>query len=183
MRRSETLRCFSIWRATQLRKMNTKRARYPAEMWAEARTAYAAGLTLRGIADKFGMPAGTMLARAKREGWTREIEKAKAIMPQQSSAIIPGNAMASAFAELGQKSRLALGKGLCKAATHVGSLEGAEIVAQADKVSSLAKASTTVFGWGQGSGTPTLRLELIAAAGQDNPPELPTIDAETGKVV
>lgn len=165
--------------------MKTKRAHYSAETWVELRTAYAAGASLRAMAGKFGMPAGTVLARAKREGWTQELERAKAIAPQQSRAITPlGTATLSALADLGRKSRLALGKGLHKAAAHVANLNGEAIVAQADKVSSLAKASTTVFAWEQSGQTPVLRLELIArSVGRLAAEELPTLDAETGEAV
>ena len=44
--------------------------------WAEIRTAYASGIGLREIARNVNIPEGTVLARAKREGWTREIQKA-----------------------------------------------------------------------------------------------------------
>jgi len=44
------------------------------------KTAYASGIIgLREIARNMGIPEGTVLARAKREGWTREIQNAKAL--------------------------------------------------------------------------------------------------------
>jgi type III restriction enzyme len=45
--------------------------------WAEIRTAYASGIGLREVGRNMGIPDGTVLARAKREGWTREIQKRK----------------------------------------------------------------------------------------------------------
>ncbi|HZJ13630.1 MAG TPA: hypothetical protein VFD27_01200 [Chthoniobacteraceae bacterium] len=45
--------------------------------------AYAAGIALREIARKLGIPAGTVLARAKREGWTRQVRDAKALVARQ----------------------------------------------------------------------------------------------------
>src|SRR6476660_7412988 len=48
-------------------------------IWAEIRTAYAGGIGLREIARNMGIPAGTVLARSKREGWTRQIAQAKLI--------------------------------------------------------------------------------------------------------
>ena len=45
--------------------------------WAEIRTAYASGIGLREIARNMGIPEGTVLARAKREGWTRRDSKRK----------------------------------------------------------------------------------------------------------
>lgn len=133
------------------------------------------------LAGKLGIPTGTVLARAKREGWTQAIEKAKAFVPQQSKAITPGNATASVIANLGRESRLALGR-LHKASAYIANLKGAEIVAQADKVSSLTKASTTVFGWQDEVRMPLLRLELIAGI-PDIPPPLEMLDAETGERV
>jgi DNA invertase Pin-like site-specific DNA recombinase len=45
--------------------------------WAEIRTAYASGIGLREIARNMNVPEGTVLARAKREGWTQQIAAAK----------------------------------------------------------------------------------------------------------
>jgi len=50
-----------------------------ASTWAEIRTAYASGLGLREIARNMGIPAGTVLARSKREGWTQQVAQAKLI--------------------------------------------------------------------------------------------------------
>jgi hypothetical protein len=51
--------------------------------WAEIRTAYVSGIGLREIARNMGIPEGTVLARAKREGWTREIQNAKALVKRE----------------------------------------------------------------------------------------------------
>ena len=53
--------------------------------WAEIRTAYASGIGLREIARNIGIPEGTVLARAKREGWTREIQNAKALAKREDA--------------------------------------------------------------------------------------------------
>ena len=47
------------------------------DTWQQIRAAYAAGIGLREIARKMSVPEGTVLARAKREGWTQQIEAAK----------------------------------------------------------------------------------------------------------
>jgi uncharacterized protein YjcR len=54
--------------------------------WAEIRTAYASGIGLREIARNMGIPEGTVLARAKREHWTREIQSAKALVKREDAA-------------------------------------------------------------------------------------------------
>ena len=57
----------------------TVRNRISADIWEQIKTAYAAGIGLREIARKMNIPEGTVLARAKREGWTREVNNAKAL--------------------------------------------------------------------------------------------------------
>src|SRR5437867_13231812 len=54
------------------------RKRISPECWEQIKTAYASGIGLREIARNMGIPEGTILSRAKREGWTREIQNAKA---------------------------------------------------------------------------------------------------------
>jgi hypothetical protein len=71
----------------------------PSATWAEIRTAYASGIGLRELARNMGIPAGTVLARSKREGWTQQIATAKLIQrpelarelakPEAISAITP----------------------------------------------------------------------------------------------
>ena len=53
--------------------------RISASTWAEIRTAYASGIGLREMARNMDIPAGTVLARSKREGWTQQIATAKLI--------------------------------------------------------------------------------------------------------
>jgi hypothetical protein len=67
------------------------RSRISADTWEQIKTAYAAGIGLRETARNMGIPAGTVLARAKREGWTQKIQHAKALVPsdKQSNAITP----------------------------------------------------------------------------------------------
>src|SRR2546430_15418194 len=47
------------------------------DTWDQIKAAYAAGIGLREIARKMNVPEGTVLARAKREGWTQQIAAAK----------------------------------------------------------------------------------------------------------
>jgi hypothetical protein len=53
--------------------------RIPESTWAEIRMARASGIGLREIARNMGIPEGTVLARAKREGWTQQIQFAKTL--------------------------------------------------------------------------------------------------------
>ena len=73
--------------------------------WEQVRTAHASGIGLREIARSMGIPAGTVLARAKREGWTRRREHAKtlAVAPAAHPARTPSEAAAVSMAERGQR--------------------------------------------------------------------------------
>jgi len=66
----------------------TTRNRISVDIWEQIKTGYAAGINLREIARKMNIPEGTVLARAKRHGWTQQIQVA---MQQQSDAITQCN--------------------------------------------------------------------------------------------
>jgi uncharacterized protein YjcR len=59
--------------------MSAGRRRNSLERWEQIKTAYASGIGLREIARNLGIPEGTVLARAKREGWTQQIRSAAAL--------------------------------------------------------------------------------------------------------
>jgi hypothetical protein len=48
----------------------TVRSRVSSGLWEQIKTAYASGIGLRELARNMGIPAGTILSRAKREGWS-----------------------------------------------------------------------------------------------------------------
>ena len=55
------------------------------DQWQQIKTAYASGIALREIARNMGIPEGTVLARTKREGWTSEIQSAKALTKHEDA--------------------------------------------------------------------------------------------------
>jgi hypothetical protein len=58
--------------------------------WQQIKAKYAAGIGLKEIACNMNIIQGTVLAMAKREGWTQQIEAAKqAIALSQPDAISP----------------------------------------------------------------------------------------------
>jgi DNA invertase Pin-like site-specific DNA recombinase len=63
------------------------RSKIPSERWEQIKTAHASGIGLREIARNMDIPEGTVLARAKREGWTREIQNAKALVKREESSL------------------------------------------------------------------------------------------------
>jgi len=74
------------------------------QIWEQIKTPYASGLGLREIARNMGIPEGTVLARAKREGWTREIQSAKALAKREDAlAATPIEAVAVLMQQRGTR--------------------------------------------------------------------------------
>ena len=71
--------------------------------WAEIRTAYTSGIGLRELARNIGILAGMILARAKREGWSKQIQSAKALAKRDdtSTAVTPLEAVSASIQQLG----------------------------------------------------------------------------------
>jgi hypothetical protein len=67
--------------------------------------ACASGIGLREIARNMGIPAGTILSRAKREGWTRDIQNAKALVKREETplSVTPVEAVAMSMQKRGER--------------------------------------------------------------------------------
>src|SRR5438477_13057322 len=103
--------------------------------WDQSKAGYAAGIGLREIARKMNVPEGTVLARAKREGWTQQIESAKhAAALTQSNAITPLQSIAAVMQERGERYRERMAGVSEKVVSHVDSLEPGTILDQIDTI-------------------------------------------------
>jgi len=120
----------------------------PNSTWAEIRTAYASGIGLREIARNMGIPEGTVLARAKREGWTRQIESSKALAKREDSAlaVTPVEAVAAALAERGQRHRERMAGVSERGVDHIETMNGPEILNSVDEIEKLDKVARRTFG-------------------------------------
>jgi hypothetical protein len=91
------------------------------ETWGQIKTAYPAGVKLREIARKMRIPEGTVLAHAKRHGWTQQIQAATGRMTAvQSDAIRPvqslPQSLAAILSERRERTKLGLSKFTAEAA-------------------------------------------------------------------
>jgi hypothetical protein len=111
-------------------------SRISRETWEQVKIAYAAGAGLREIARRMNIPEGTVLAHAKRKGWTRQIQAAKQeTRPTQSTAITPMQALAVTLNERKDKSRLHLSKYVVDASERAAQSNGnLEIAGKVQKV-------------------------------------------------
>jgi hypothetical protein len=103
------------------------RSRISAERWEQIKTAYASGVGLREIARNMGIGEGTVLARAKREGWTQQIQSIKALAERDdtSTTVTPFQAASASMQQRGERhiGRMA---GIVERGTgHVAAMDGA----------------------------------------------------------
>ena len=87
------------------------------ETWEQIKMGYVSGIGLREIARKMNIPEGTVLAHAKRHGWTQQIQVAT---QQQSDAITPVQSVpqssAAILSERKERTRLGLSRYAAEAA-------------------------------------------------------------------
>ena len=95
-----------------------------------------------------GIPEGTVLARAKREGWTREIQNAKALVKRENAAltVTPVKAVAATLAERGQRHLKRIAGVSEKAFDHIETMDGPGILNSVDRIEKLDKVARRTFG-------------------------------------
>ena len=132
-----------VWRSVKIVVRRSVRHSISADVWQQIKTGYAAGIGLREIARSMNVPEGTVLARAKREGWTRQIQAAKqAIAPMQSNAITPMQSIAAVMQERAERYRERIAGVSERVVGHVESMDPDEILArsaQLEKIDTIAR--------------------------------------------
>ena len=112
-----------------------------------------------------GIPEGTVLARAKRENWTREIQNAKALAKREDSAptVTATEAVAITMQQRGERhvERMA-GVGE-KVVTHVEALEPDVILEKIDKVEKADRVARRTYGLSDGDshGNPMVNIAIL----------------------
>jgi hypothetical protein len=124
------------------------RSRISADVWQQVKTAYASGIGLREIARNMSIPEGTVLARAKREGWTQQIQSIKALAKRDdtATAVTPFQAASASMQQRGERhiGRMA---GIVERGTgHVAAMDGGGILDRIDEVEKLDKVARRTFG-------------------------------------
>jgi hypothetical protein len=120
----------------------------PKSTWAEIFTAYASGIGLREIARNMNIPEGTVLARAKREGWTRGIQNAKALVKREEPAlaVTTVEAVAATLAERGERHLERMVGVSERGVDHIETMGGPEILNSVDRIEKLDKVARRTFG-------------------------------------
>jgi|SRR5437763_1072256 len=141
--------------------------RIPESTWAEIRTAYASGISLREIARNMNIPEGTFLARAKREGWSRQRDNAKALVKREEAAkvVTPFEAASATMQQRGERHLGRMANIVEKTMPHVEAMEPGAILDRVDDVEKLDKVARRTFGISDHD-SPDQMLVNIAILGQ-----------------
>jgi hypothetical protein len=94
------------------------------------------------------IPEGTVLARAKREGWTREIQNAKALAkPEESAlAVTPVEAVAATLAERDQRHLKRMAGVSERGVDHIETMDGPEILDAVNEIEKLDRVARRTYG-------------------------------------
>jgi hypothetical protein len=133
------------------------RSRISPECWEQIKTARASGIGLREIARNMGIPAGTILSRAHREGWTREIQNAKALVKREDStpAVTATEAVAISIQQRGERHLGRMANIVEKTVPHVEAMEPGGILDRIDDVETLDKVARRTFSISDAKDDPT----------------------------
>ena len=125
-----------------------RRGRISLECREQIKTAYASGIGLREIARNMGIPEGTVLARAQREGWTREIQNAKALVKRENPAlaVTPVEAVAITMQQRGERHIERMAGVSERGVDHIETMDGPEILNSVDQIEKLDKVARRTFG-------------------------------------
>jgi hypothetical protein len=118
------------------------------EIREQIKTACASGIGLREIVRNIGIPEGTVLARAKREGWTHEIQSAKALATgeNETSIVTPVEAVAMSMQKRGERHVERMAGVSERGVDHIESMDGPEILKSVDRIDKLDKLGRRTFG-------------------------------------
>ena len=95
-----------------------------------------------------GIPEGTVLARAKREGWTRQIVSSKALAKREDAplAVSPVEAVAMSMQQRGERHIERMAGVSERGVDHIETLNGPEILHSVDQIEKLDKVARRTFG-------------------------------------
>ena len=118
------------------------RGRIPPERWEQMKTAYASGIGLREIARNMGISPGTILSRANREGWTREIQSAKALAKREDAFVAtPVEAVALSMQQRGERHIERMAGISERGVDHIETMDGSGILRSINEIEKLDKVA------------------------------------------
>jgi hypothetical protein len=147
----------------------TMRSRISADVWEQIKTGYASGIGLREIARNMEIPEGTVLARAKRQGWTREIQSAKALAKREDSApgVTATEAVAITMQQRGERHVERMAGVSERGVDHIETMNGPQILNSVDEIEKIDKIARRTFGLSDSDSHGNNLLVNVAILGVD----------------
>lgn len=147
----------------------------------EAVKALAAVVGVREAARRMELSEDRVRQRSCREKWLDSPDARKAVqlahnartMEKSVTTLSPAALISSEIASLGSKTRLSLARGVSKAAEHVESLSGSEILEKSADVKAVAQTADLVHGWKDAAPQVKIRLDVLSGSN-----EAPAIEVE-----
>ena len=122
-------------------------AEFPQKFGSRLRRRMRPAACLREIARNMGIPEDTVLARAKREGWTREIQNAKALAKREDAvSVTPLEAVALSMQQRGERHLERMAGISERGVDHVETMDGPQILNSVDEIEKLDKVARRTFG-------------------------------------
>ena len=129
------------------------------EFWEHMKTAYASCIGLRELARNMKIPEGTVLARAKREGWTQQIQTAKS--EAQSDAITPLQSVATTMVQRGQRHQERMAGVTESVLPHLEGMKPGEVLEGIHEIEKDDRMARRNFGLGDSSGGGSLNVNVL----------------------
>lgn len=132
---------------------------------------------VRESARRMGLSEEQVKKRCTREGWlaSPEAKEANRLAVAQRSATMvspqssPAALINAEIQGLGQKTRLSLARGIAKAGEHIETMDGHEIVADAQNIKSVAQTADLVHGWKDSAPQVKIRLDVLNGSAEPQP--------------
>jgi len=117
------------------------------EIWERVKTAFASGIGLREIARNMGISPGPILSRAKREGWTRQIQSAMTLAKREDAPVVsPLKAVAKTMQQSGERHVQRMAGVSERGVDYIETMHGPEILKSVDQIEKLDKVARRTFG-------------------------------------
>jgi uncharacterized protein YjcR len=142
------------------------RSRISSECWEQIKVAYVSGIGLREIARKMNIPEGTVLAHAKRHGWTQQIQVAT---HQQSDAITQLQSVPQSIASILSEHERETKLSLARSARRMAKDAEEATLREAPYVHKAAQVASITHGWGEKEKNPNAILNLAILTGVEKP--------------
>jgi hypothetical protein len=119
-----------------------------------------------------GIPEGTVLARAKREGWTQEIQNAKALAKRDdaSTAVTTFEAVSASMQQRGERHVGRVANIVEKTLPHIEAMKPSAILDRIDDVDTVDKIGRRTYKLDDNllAGEDTVNLQILSIGGNVN---------------